>query len=197
MNVLMVLAGEVDLNIEKLIEEKNIEYIIAVDGGYNHLKKENLKPDILIGDFDSVDDFEETNIITLDKKKDNTDYEHALNFVNKNLKYEKIFVIGFLSLKRPEHFYANLKNLSEKIEYVSSETSIKLLLPGTYEIGNIKYVSFFAQEKVESLTLKGFEYEIKDYLLNVNDTLCISNEVKENGILSFKKGKLIVFLSKQ
>ncbi len=196
MNVLMVLAGEVDLNIKEFIKENNIEYIVAVDGGYNHLNNENIKPNILIGDFDSIDNFEETNIISLDKKKDNTDYEHALNYIDVNLNYEKIFVIGFLSLKRPEHFYANLKNISEKMEYVSLETSIKLLLPGTYEVNKTKYVSFFAYEKVENLNLEGFEYKLEDYDLNVNDTLCISNEVKESGKVSFEKGKLIVFFSK-
>ncbi len=196
MNILMVLAGEVDLNIEEFIKENNIEYIVAVDGGYNHLNNENIKPNILIGDFDSIDNFEETNIISLDEKKDNTDYEHALNYIDENLNYEKIFVIGFLSLKRPEHFYANLKNISEKMEYISSETSIKLFLPGTYEVNKTKYVSFFAHEKVENLNLEGFEYKLEDYDLNVNDTLCISNEVKESGKVSFKKGKLIVFFSK-
>ncbi len=197
MNILIVLSGEIDINITKIIKEKNIDYIIAVDGGYNHLYKEKITPNILIGDLDSIKESFDVKTIFLQKDKDYTDYEHTLDYVYKNLKYNKIFVIGFLSLKRPEHFYANLKNLTNDIEYISEDTTIKMFLPGEYVIDKIKYISFFAFEEVEKLNLKGFEYELEDYTLKVNDTLCISNEVKEKGFVSFKKGKLFAFLSKE
>ncbi len=196
MNILMVLAGEIDLKISDFLTNNKVDYIVAIDGGYNHLYKEDIKPDILIGDFDSAAGVDKVKNIKLSKTKDYTDYEHALKYIEENFKYNKITVLGFLSLKRPEHFYANLKNLNKGMEYVSSKTCIKLLEPGEHVIEKIKYVSFFAKTKVEKLNLEGFEYELKDYNLDVNDTLCISNEVKDKGKVYFKKGQLIVFLSK-
>ncbi len=197
MNILIVLAGEVDINIGKFIFKNDIDYILAVDGGYNHLIRENIKPNLLIGDLDSVDKLGDFDILTLKKEKDYTDYEHALEYVKKKLNFKKIFVLGFLSLKRPEHFYANLKNIKENIEYVSKTTTIKLFLPGEYIVTKKKYVSFFAHENVDGLTLESFKYELDDYNLKVNDTLCISNEVKKRGKFSFKKGKLIAFFSEE
>ncbi len=197
MNILIVLAGEIDVNITEVIKRKNIDYIVAVDGGYNHLLKEKINPNILIGDMDSIKEACNEKTIVLQKEKDYTDYEHALEYVYKNIEYGKIFVLGFISIKRPEHFYANLKNITKDIEYISKDTTIKMLLPGNYTIDKIKYISFFALEEVNGLNLKDFEYELNNYKLEVNDTLCISNEVKEKGFLSFKKGKLIIFLTKR
>lgn len=195
MNILVVLAGEVNLNIKKVIKENDINYIVAVDGGSDYLEKEKIEVDLFVGDCDSTNYVKGKTIIKLDKNKDYTDYEHALKYIRNNLSYKKIYVLGALSLKRPEHFYANLKNIDFDIEYIMDDTRVKLLKPGEYFFKQRKYISFFALEKIKDLNLEGFEYGLKNYDLDINDTLCISNEIKNEAKLNFKEGKLIVFLS--
>jgi thiamine pyrophosphokinase len=61
------------------------DYIIAVDGGINTLEQINLKPHVIIGDFDSANSdnsFLALNIktITHEPEKDFTDTELAINY---------------------------------------------------------------------------------------------------------------------
>ncbi len=202
MNILVVLAGQINININKIIKNYNINYIVAVDGGYNHLVNSNIEPNLLIGDFDSVNKEnlkninKDVNIIKLNYNKDESDFKSALIAINKLKNDVDIYVIGFLSQNRIEHFYANIKNINEKITFISDNTKIYLLPKGEHSIVFKGYVSFFAFEEVEGLTLKGFKYPLKNYDLKINDDLCLSNEIADNkGIVSFKKGKLLVFES--
>lgn len=61
MNVLIVSGGNVDIE----IKEKEYDKIIAVDKGLESVYKQNIKPDYIVGDFDSVD----KNIIDFYKNK--------------------------------------------------------------------------------------------------------------------------------
>ena len=65
------------------IDKKETDYIIAADGGYSTLIRENIKPDIVIGDFDSLKIRPNAeNILNLPVEKDDTDMlfavKHAL-----------------------------------------------------------------------------------------------------------------------
>ena len=51
-NLLISLGG--NCTIKSINNTETFEKIIAVDSGYEHLTKHDLKPDILIGDLDSV-----------------------------------------------------------------------------------------------------------------------------------------------
>ena len=63
------------------------DFLVAVDGGLRHLKRLGLKPDLLIGDLDSVDadelaEIEEVGVEVLrfPPAKDQTDLELALDY---------------------------------------------------------------------------------------------------------------------
>jgi len=67
------------------------DFLIAVDGGLHHLKRLGLKPDLLIGDLDSVDANELAEVIDAGIEvqrflpaKDQTDLELALEYTLKN-----------------------------------------------------------------------------------------------------------------
>ena len=86
-------------------------YVIGVDKGALFLHRNNIKMDLALGDFDSITEKEfelikkDTKIIKLNKIKDDSDTEHALNLV-KN--YDEIVILGGIQGKRIEHFYAIL-----------------------------------------------------------------------------------------
>ena len=56
------------------------DFIIAADGGYDHLKKINIKPNILLGDFDSIESIpdDRQKKIKFDTQKDFTDLYAAI-----------------------------------------------------------------------------------------------------------------------
>ncbi len=87
---------------------KKTDLLIGVDGG----TKQILKPDIIIGDFDSLTVIpENVPLIMYPKDKDFTDTELALQFCEKqNIK--EVILVGFLG-RRLDHLIANLMNLSK------------------------------------------------------------------------------------
>ena len=87
MKVLIVGSGT--LSDENLIKKYHqwAELVIAADGGQMHLRKFGLDSDVLLGDFDSINDAElkkikshnKPELITFPKEKDYTDLELAIN----------------------------------------------------------------------------------------------------------------------
>ena len=71
------------------------DMIIAADAGYAHLKKLNITPDILIGDFDTIEEMPEhlKNVIRFPTEKDYTDTEIAI-MEAQNKGADKIFLFG-------------------------------------------------------------------------------------------------------
>ncbi len=198
MNILIVLAGEVRVNLKNLIKNKNVDFVIAVDGGYDYLYNEGITPNIVIGDFDSIkSELDGVKTVELNMSKDYTDFEFVINYIEKeHNNFVNCFVVGFMSSKRPEHFYNNLMLIRPNFYYISENTNIFLLTPGEHVLNAPHYISFFAFEDVKNLTLDRFKYPLKNYELLKSDNVGISNEIEgETGEVSFKKGKLLVFLS--
>ena len=85
--------------------------IIAVDGGYNHCVKMGIQPDIIIGDFDSIDPANLSNIESIPTRrfprdKNETDLELAIQ-ATFTPEVKKITIYGALE-HRSDHTLANL-----------------------------------------------------------------------------------------
>jgi thiamine pyrophosphokinase len=94
------------------------DYIVAADGGANHLMKMGILPEIVIGDLDSVDEdtlFEltsaEVRIEQYSEDKDETDIELALSYAIE-LQPTSILIIGALG-GRLDQTLANLSILTD------------------------------------------------------------------------------------
>lgn len=68
------------LDVEELIKRPtDSDFVIASDKGYLTVKKFGIKPDLTVGDFDSLGSVPETeNIIVLPAEKDDTDLNYAI-----------------------------------------------------------------------------------------------------------------------
>ena len=109
------------------------DYVIAADGGYDHLVKDGIVPDLLIGDMDSIN--KEVNISNCKKlpvKKDDTDMIAAIK-EGLQKRYTQFEIYGALG-GRLDHTIANIqtlfflkKNNASGIIY-GKEESIELLL---------------------------------------------------------------------
>lgn len=94
------------------------DYLIAADGGANHLLKMGILPDIVIGDLDSIDEdtlFELTSadveIKQYSEDKDETDIELALRYAAE-LRPLSILIVGALG-GRLDQTLANLSILTD------------------------------------------------------------------------------------
>lgn len=96
------------------------DYLIAADGGANHLMKMGILPDIVIGDLDSVDEdtlFEltsaEVKIEQFSEDKDETDIELALRYAVE-LRPSAVLIVGALG-GRLDQTLANLSILTDPV----------------------------------------------------------------------------------
>lgn len=186
--------------------------IIGVDNGATYLMEENVNPDAIFGDFDSLsnEDLAELkrkvpNVYIFPPEKDYTDLELALEWAISQ-QPEKIF-IHCVTGKRIDHEYGSIsllikyKHVQIPIFIIDDHNEIYVIEEGTHQIqrqSQFKYVSFFSLGiEIENLTLKGFKYPLTNHRLELGSSLCVSNELDENeGSISFSSGIALVIRSK-
>ena len=106
--------ADIDNPIATSVEVSETDYIVCADGGYDYAVKENIIPDIVIGDFDStsISEVEAKNIEYLKhgEEKDDTDtmlcVKHAIS-----KGFEHIVIIGGIGGSFG-HTMANVQSLS-------------------------------------------------------------------------------------
>lgn len=186
------------------------DVIIAADGGLNHLKKMDIAPTLMLGDFDSIDSlddfrkyFPKAEVHSFEVRKDYTDSELAIRTA---IEYQatKITLLAVTG-SRLDHSLANIMllkliydagiigeliNEDNVIRY--TEKTIDLI----GEVGsNMSIVP--VGEEVSGITLSGFEYPLEDATLAFGSTTGISNVfAKERATVAIKSGKALVFQSR-
>ena len=186
------------------------DFLVAVDGGLHHLVRLGLKPDLLIGDLDSVDASELAEVIEagievqrFPPAKDETDLELALEFALK-IGYAQI-VIAYPFGDRVDHTLGNLSLLSrpdlagKTLSLEDGQVQMCLLdkntnLP-TQPSDLVSLIAWGAP--VEGITTKGLEYPLNNETLVPWQTRGISNVALADSIeLDFKSGRLLVIRTK-
>ncbi|HES59499.1 MAG TPA: thiamine diphosphokinase, partial [Caldithrix sp.] len=149
---------------------KSASVIIAADGGAIACKKSGIKPDFIIGDFDSIsrdtlNHFKDAEVIHIQDQY-STDMEKALHFAT-SLKPDRLIVLSAFG-KRMDHTSANLLFLTEynekiPVEIYDNHGCMTILKEGkhkfNYKPGTL--ISFFSPYPVKNLTLKGFRYNLQ------------------------------------
>lgn len=194
--IIKIFTGPLNYDISHLYSEDESEFILGVDQACKLLMDHQIHIDLALGDFDSISsslqelDANSTSIKKYPSIKNYTDTYLAVQEAL-TMEHDEIIIYGGTG-NRFDHTFANIQLLRlGRIKMINDTSEIYLLDPGIYNIENdYKYVSFFAIEEVDELTLKGFKYEVEDIILKEEDPLCISNE--GSGTLEFKEGLLLV-----
>ncbi|WOO87156.1 thiamine diphosphokinase [Mollicutes bacterium LVI A0039] len=191
----VVLAGAIDVDLNEYITAE--DYVIAVDGGLDHLERFGTTADILIGDLDSVATSYPGEVKQFDPVKDDTDFKCSLDYIQANNIASTIVVFGFASLNRIDHVFANIANIIPNVTFISNNQQITLIDQDTvFEQDEYRYYSFFALEVIDEFSLVGFKYPLDMYCLHPLDPLCISNELEQKtGKIKISNGSLIVIKS--
>ena len=191
---------------QKKITEMPDHLIICCDGAARNFSQSKIKPDIILGDMDSLDPFlltnfkrEEIKIIEYPAQKDFTDTELALDYALK-LNPENIYIWGALG-GRIDHILGNVfllvKGKRANIKtYLIDEYAETFLLQEEVIFNNAVgcTVSLLSlSPKVEGITLRGFSYSLNNETLCMGDTRGLSNYINESTAkIEFRAGDLLV-----
>ena len=192
-------AGEFFGNITK--EAKDL--IIAADGGYDHLVRIDIKPDLLIGDLDSITDVPKgIETVRFPVEKDETDMRIAYR-IGKERGYNNFVILGGVG-GREDHTFANICLLSE----AKNDGSTAVLIGKDYKATVIKneeitlcgnpygtFSIFAFGSDVEGVSVIDAKYTAENVTLKYDFPLGVSNSFLESGCAKIKvnSGSLLIF----
>lgn len=207
-----ILIGASLLDLNKIIVEAD-DYIIAVDAGMKYCKQAGLRPDLYIGDFDSLPDSfqDEVNkierdfpqkVVRLNPEKDDTDMLAA--FKEGIKKGFKEFVVYAATGGRLDHTLANLQCLlylkrhgaegmlidaQSRVFVIENET---IMLP-SWSKGIISVFSLGNQ--AQGVSLDGLKYPLSDATITNDFPVGISNEfIGQDVKITVKNGALAIMI---
>ncbi len=201
---LIVCGGEIDSSfLKKEIDNYAPDFIIAADSGFDSLMEIGADVNLLIGDMDSiVSDIKgyEDNIIKLNSKKDETDTDFAVSTAIEMGAEDILIMPGVAS--RFDHSFANVlllrRALKKGVECrIKNENNEIFVKNKAFEINDKieQTVSFFAFENTV-ITLKGFYYPLNEYVFKTDDSIGVSNVIKEKSArVEFLKGEVLAIFS--
>ena len=188
------------------LENIDDNYIVAVDRGFEYLFNHNIRFDVILGDFDSLESIYFNNIIenkdkviSYNKDKDMTNLELAVNHLI-DIGICEITIYGGIGsrldhtleniymLKKYSDFKITLINENNKIIFVEKDIEI----PKT---NDYKYISFLPTNDICKFSVTGVKWSLQNHILEYGSSLTISNEIIDTAKIQIHKGNLFVILS--
>lgn len=208
------LSKEFALDFLEENQKKGKVMLVAADSGYEFFRTTGIKPDLAVGDFDSLstigrralEQAKGLEVIYLKPEKDDSDTQSAMNFaIDRGGK--EIAILGATG-SRMDHMLANLglmmlgKEKNVNVRIIDEHNFMQLIPSGTElerdtQFGN--YVSFFPLGgEVKGLKLSGFKYGLNGYDLRTEDSgLTVSNEITEKTArVEYETGTLLMIMSR-
>ncbi|MGN0598401.1 MAG: thiamine diphosphokinase [Oscillospiraceae bacterium] len=180
--------------------------IIAADNGISHLQGFGVRPDIIMGDFDSCDvpnDYD-CEIIRFKPEKDDTDLMLAVKKAL-SLGADRIFILGATG-GRFDHTVAALQTLEYICEHgvqgvildENNAVFIQNVGKRRYKADKSCYFSVFSLTDEATVTISGTKYAVENEKLVRSFPLGVSNEfINGYAEIELFKGKLLIIYSKK
>ncbi|MCL1951350.1 MAG: thiamine diphosphokinase [Oscillospiraceae bacterium] len=181
------------------------DFLIAADGGLEHLARWGLKPELLVGDMDSLGEAPEgVPCKAYPREKDDTDLSLALDEAIA-LGYAHIIITGAWG-GRPDHCVGSLQLLARAAK---QDVSVTMLCGGfaataitggeTLRCKGHGTVSVFAWGgQADGVTIRGLKYPLEGAILRDDTPLGVSNAIAGDGVygegeITLEHGVLLVF----
>lgn len=210
--VIIVTGGRVSqTTLQNILTMYNDAFVIGVDHGLDAIDAFGIEPDLAIGDFDSADSLTKAkytslnNTVVLNPMKDFTDTHVAVQYALEH-GAKQIILIGatgtrldhvqgnfaLLKLCRMQGVDAVIYDENNKIQIINHS----LILSKSKQYG--KYVSLIPfSDVVTGITLTGFVYNLQEATMIKEETIGISNEMREEEChITIKTGYLMVMETK-
>ena len=200
-NISVVLNGQIPSDKSLIQRISSSDYIIAVDGSANQLNKLNILPNVVIGDFYSIESFNDSNVELIEANdQSKTDFRKTLEWcIKKNISHISIFGI---SGKSEDHFLGNyytLNDFSNKIDWIAF-TDFSVISPcvSNKEFDSYKgqKVSLFSMKGDTLVSSKNLEYPLDSYLLSPSDNAVRNISISDKFIIE-SSNNILVFQSRK
>lgn len=177
------------------------DLVIAADGGLEYLKTAGIRPDLILGDFDSLSYAPQgEDVISLKPEKDDTDTYHAAR-IALDAGYRNFCIYGGLG-GRLAHTIANIQLLEHIAEQggraylIGTDETLTVLRNGKLEFSPEAkgYISVFAVNgPARGITLTGLKYTLSGYDMTGSYPIGVSNEFTgEPSCIEVIQGSLLV-----
>jgi len=207
----IITGGVLDeLFLTKYMDSHPGELRIVVDGALEVTHRLGIKPDFIVGDFDTVnpdllEHYEKDIILRHPPEKDQTDTELAIETAL-NSGYDKLVFFGATG-SRLDHSLGNIFLLESLLKQgitaeILNENNRLYLKNQSFILQRHNtrgdYLSLLPlSETVEEVTLTGFKYPVEKLTFYRERTLGISNEItEEEARVEFSEGIFIVVESR-
>ncbi len=181
-------------------------YVIACDQGFAYAMDQGVRPDLIIGDFDSYSGPLPTDIeiLRLPSEKDDTDTMTALKIALERgfRQFEICCALG----GRLDHLYANLQTMayaashgascfiSDPDNWAAILTNDSITLPRRE---GFSLSVFSVSDLSQGVSLKGVKYPLTHASFSSSVPLGVSNEwTAEEAVITVEKGTLLLILSR-
>jgi thiamine pyrophosphokinase len=181
---------------------RDYDLIVCTDGAYHFLLESHIVPDLIVGDFDSIEklpnniahihtpdqnstDFEKALKILIDKGYESVDVfaangleqDHFLGNMTAALKYFNDIKITFYD-DRQEYYFANSQTVLENVQG--------------------KTISLFPFPFTNHVSSQGLKYPLKDHTLSmIGNKIGTRNHALQNTVeISFSEGYLLLFIER-
>ena len=202
----IVAAGEIHNYGSAISFLRKDDYFIFCDGGLSHAESLGIKPNLIVGDFDSCDSDvlskyeEQCEIIKLPREKDDTDTLYAVKLAVER-GYSDFLILGAMG-GRFDHALGNisillyLEGLGKKAVLIDDYSVMQIAgrKPLLIE-DNCSYFSVLTVAgDVSGVTIKNAKYPLENASLSADFQLGISNEVLPGKVaeVSVEHGRVLV-----
>ncbi|MBO6259394.1 MAG: thiamine diphosphokinase [Lachnospiraceae bacterium] len=188
------------------VEIKSEDYVIACDKGYEHACRMGIKPDLVVGDFDSYTGEVEAGIPVerYPVRKDDTDTMAAVKLaVEKG--YNNICICCAFG-GRMDHAFANYQSAVYAAKkgcdvcIIGNDTKAFFIHNGEKVLECVKGWSlsvFSMSDESQGVSIEGTEYDVSGVKLSSDYPLGVSNEWKEKTArISVESGTLMIVESR-
>lgn len=203
----VIIPAFIEGELKELFKGFENEYVICADGGYKKAFDAGIRPDLIIGDFDSYGGElpSDIPIERLPVEKDDTDTGRSVAFAIEE-GFTDITILGGIG-GRFDHTMANVQTLAGacdkgiNIRMISDGNEITVVKNGTIvvkERPGWKLGVFSLSETATGIDLEDVYYSLKDAALTRLFPLGVSNEFLpgKDAKITVKDGMLLVVVSK-
>ena len=203
---MIVAAGEIHNYGSAISFLRKDDYFIFCDGGLSHAESLGIKPNLIVGDFDSCDSDvlskyeEQCEIIKLPREKDDTDTLYAVKLAVER-GYSDFLILGAMG-GRFDHALGNisillyLEGLGKKAVLIDDYSVMQIAGSKPLLIeDNCSYFSVLTVAgDVSGVTIKNAKYPLENANLSADFQLGISNEVLPGKVaeVSVEHGRVLV-----
>lgn len=174
--------------------------IYCVDGAYDYLMQNDIKPDVITGDFDSIKALP-TDVKHIYTPNQNfTDFEKALKIIIQH-GHKNVDVFAANGLEQ-DHFLGNMTTAFKykmrlKVKFFDQRQSYYFISKKT-TLNKVmgKTISLFPFPKAKKVNSTGLKYPLKNHALNMKENKIGTRNkaIEETITITYKKGNILLFI---